>query len=86
MGGGGGGGGGQTAQMIASAPVPTPAPPVTSNNASVQQAEQDMAQQNLLQKSVKKTILAGDTGGYLPTGKNAVGQPNPITAYKTKLG
>jgi hypothetical protein len=46
---------------IASAPTPTPAPPVTADDPSVIAAEQDVAQANLLKKSVKKTMLAGDT-------------------------
>jgi hypothetical protein len=60
-----GGGGGQS-QAIQSAPVPLPAPPVTPNNATVMQAEHDVSQANLLKKSVKKTIFAGDTGGFNP--------------------
>jgi hypothetical protein len=71
---------------IVSAPVPTPAPPVTDTNKAVLQAQQDVAQQNLLQKSVKNTILAGDTGGFVPGAKNVAGEASPITAYKTKLG
>jgi hypothetical protein len=59
------GGGGQ-AQQIDSAPVPLPAPPVTQNNQASLQAEHDYAMKQLQQKSVKKTILAGDTGGYKP--------------------
>jgi hypothetical protein len=82
----GGGPGGSMQTQIAGAPVPTPAPPVTSNNQAVQQAEQSQAQSNLLKKSVKNTILAGDTGGYLPAKPNMAGQPDPITAYKAKLG
>lgn len=81
----GGGGGGQ-AQMIASAPVPTPAPPVTQNNAAVQQADQDTAAQNLISKSVKKTILAGDTGGYMPGATNVAGKAAPVSSFKQKLG
>ncbi len=61
-----GGGGPSPAQQIASAPTPLPAPPVTSSDPSVIQAEHDLAQGNLLKKSVKKTMLAGDTGGYNP--------------------
>ncbi len=61
-----GGGGSAAAQQIDSAPIPTPAPPVTPNNQSVLMAEHDMAAQNLLKKSVAKTIFAGDTGGYNP--------------------
>lgn len=80
-----GGGGGQ-AQQIASAPVPTPAPPVTSDNPAVIQAEMDLAQQNLIKKSVKKTILAGDTGAYNPNATNAPGQASQPASYKAKLG
>lgn len=73
-------GGGGGAQAIASAPIPTPAPPVTANSAEVIQAEQDTAQQNLMKKSVKNTIYAGDTGGYKP------GVQQPPGGFKSKLG
>ncbi len=59
-----GGGGAAPAQQIQSAPVPLPAPPVVNTNAEVIQAQNDFAQRNALRKSVKKTIFAGDTGGY----------------------
>ncbi len=52
------------AASIQSAPVPLPAPPVGADNQSVVQAEHDLARQALGKKSVKKTIFAGDTGGY----------------------
>jgi len=80
-------GGGGGAQAISSAPVPTPAPPVTANSAEVIQAEQDTAQQNLIKKSVKNTILAGDTGGW-KAGANPQGGPGmpPPGGFKSKLG
>ena len=81
-----GGGAGSGASAIASAPVPTPAPPVTADNPAVIQAEQDLAQQNLIKKSVAKTILAGDTGGYQPGAANAAGQAQSPTSYKARLG
>lgn len=62
-----GGGGGSS---IASAPVPTPAPPVTSDSAEVIAAQNDYAKETMLKKSFKKTMIAGDTpwapgqGGY----------------------
>ncbi len=71
----------QPAQYIESAPVPTPAPPVTSTSKEVVEAEQDYARDNLLKKSIKKTILAGDTGGY---GATQTGPGTP--SFKTKLG
>lgn len=61
-----GGGGNQQAQQIQSAPVPIAAPPVTRTSADVLRAESEVAKENLLKKSVKKTIYAGDTGGYQP--------------------
>jgi hypothetical protein len=81
-------GGSAPAQQIASAPVPTPAPPVTSTNAEVIQSEHDLATSNLIKKSVKKTILAGDTGGYNPGAPGSVpGQAaSPTAGYKAKLG
>jgi hypothetical protein len=77
------GGGGSSAQAIQSAPVPTPAAPATMTDKSVVQAEHDFAQRNMLKKSVKSTILAGDTGGYMPGGKS---QPGAQAGYKAKLG
>jgi hypothetical protein len=67
--------GGSPAPAIASAPVPIAAPPVTGTSAEVIQAQQDYASQNLLKKSVKKTIYAGDTGGGMkkPGAAGAVG-------------
>ena len=82
----GGGGASSASQGIASVPVPTPAPPVTSDNPAVIQAEMDLAQQNLIKKSVKKTILAGDTGNYNPYATNAPGHAAQPTSYKAKLG
>ena len=79
------GGGSAPAQQIASAPVPTPAPPVTPDDPSVIAAENDLAQQNLIKKSIKRTIYAGDTGGYQP-GASTPGQPATVTSYKSKLG
>ena len=75
-----------SATAIESAPVPTPAPPVTSDAPEVIQAQQDLAQQNLLKKSVKKTMLAGDTGGFSPSAPNVAGQPPAQTGYKGRLG
>lgn len=54
------------ADAINNTAVPLPAKPAQPTNDAVIQAEQDVAQQNLLKKSVKKTILAGDTGGWRP--------------------
>ena len=69
---------------IASAPVPVPAPPVSSAAAEVIAAEHDIAQQNLLKKSVKKTILAGDTGGFNPAGMNPANAPGSATTFRKK--
>lgn len=76
-------GGGGGAGAIQSAPVPTPAPPVTADNPASIQAEHDMAQSNMLKRSVKKTILAGDTGGFQAGGPNVAGQA--ATGFR-KLG
>lgn len=78
-----GGGGSGPAQAIESAPVPTPAPPVTQNNAAVLQAEHDLASHNLLKKSINKTIYAGDTGGYQSSNPQAAGA---AAGFKAKLG
>lgn len=77
-------GGGGTSS-IAAAPVPTPAPPVTATDETVVQAEHDLAQQNLIKKSVKKTIIAGDTGGWNPGSANPQNS-DPATGYKHRLG
>lgn len=69
-------GGPSVAPQIAAAPIPAPTPPVSSTNAEVAQAEHDFAKQGLLKKSVKKTILAGDTGGY-SVGAPGAGLPTP---------
>ena len=74
------------AQAVESAPVPTPAPPVTANDPSVIQAENDQAQATLLKKSVKRTIDAGDTAGFNPKNPNIAGAPANPTSFKTKLG
>ena len=55
--------GGSAASPLAS---PQTAKPVGVAAPAVVQAEHDFAQQNLLKKSIKGTILAGDTGGYDP--------------------
>lgn len=70
----GGGGGRSQAQQIAAAPTPLPAPPITPNNEAVIQSEHDIAQAALGKKSVRKTIIAGDTGGFNPT-TAAMGKP-----------
>ena len=81
-------GGGGGAQQVAAAPTPTPAPPVTSSQAEVIQAEHDVAQQNLMKKSIKNTVYAGDTGGF--KGPGAVAPQNaavaPTASFKSKLG
>lgn len=53
-----------SADAVTSEPVPTPQAPVSSAAADVIAAQQDFAKQNLMKKSVKKTIYAGDTGGF----------------------
>ncbi len=75
----GGGGKSKPAQQIEAAPVPMPAPPVTQNDQSVVMAEHDLARQALGKKSVKKTIFAGDTGGF--QGAGAPGSPAPKGKY-----
>lgn len=79
-------GGNSGAQAVQSAPVPTPAPPVTADNPAVIAAEQDYAHQNLLKKSVKHTMLAGDTGGWNPANPSGAGAPGPVSGYRSKLG
>lgn len=49
---------------INAAQVPLPVVPTGASADAVMQAEHDIAQQNLLKKSVRSTIYAGDTGGW----------------------
>jgi hypothetical protein len=46
--------------------VPGAVPPTSPNSAEVTQAQQDFLRQEMLKKSIKRTIFAGDTGGYTP--------------------
>lgn len=80
-------GGGSPAQAIQSAPVPTPAPPVTADNQAVVAAELQAQQANALKKTIKGTILAGDTGIYHQGSGNPAGMATPnTTGFKGKLG
>lgn len=72
------------AAAIDSAPVPTPAAPVSPNNPAAVQAEHDYSMANMLKKSVRKTIVAGDTGGF--TAANPNGTTGPVQGYKARLG
>lgn len=72
------------ADAINSAPVASASPAASPNSQAVLQAEHDFAMRNLLKKSVKKTIVAGDTGGYQPKGIGPVAGAE--TGYKSKLG
>ncbi len=74
-------GGGSQVQQIQSAPIPVPAPPVTSSAPEVLQARQDLAQENLMKKTIKKTIFAGDNSGF----QAGAGPAVPPTTYR-KLG
>ncbi len=69
---------------IAAQTIPTPAPPVTADSQQVLQAQQALARQIGQQKTVKKTIYAGDFA-YNPGAGGGAGQPGgaPQTGYKT---
>lgn len=74
-------GGSSAAQQIQSAPVPLPAPPVTPNNQASLQAEHDFALAQQAKNSIRKTIIAGDSGGYKPnTQAGAAGPTTPKPA------
>ncbi len=73
------GGRSKQAEQIEAAPIAMPAPPVTKDNQAVIQAEHDLAREALGKKSIKRTIFAGDTGGYGGTG--APGSPAPKGKY-----
>lgn len=45
--------------------APTAAPPVTASAQEVVQAGIDLRQQELRKKSIKKTTVAGETGGWM---------------------
>lgn len=45
---------------------PAVAPPASLSSAEALQSQQDLRQQELMRKSIKKTIYAGDTGGFRP--------------------
>lgn len=62
---------GSSTSPVDAAPIPTPMAPVTSATAEVIAAQEDLAKQNLMKKSVKNTIYAGDTGGYNPASGGA---------------
>ena len=74
-------GGASAADNISAAPVPVPAPPVTGAAAEVIAAQQDIARQNLLKKSVRKTIFAGDSGGFQPGNANIANAPSAPASY-----
>jgi hypothetical protein len=79
-------GGSSSSPAIASAPTPTPAPPVSSTNQQVVQAELDTARQNLMKKSIKNTIYAGDTA-YKAGEVGSPGNPGSgPSSYKKTLG
>lgn len=63
---------GGTTSPISQAPAPTVAPPVTTTNAEVVQAQNDLRRLSLRQRGFAKTTLAGDTGGW-----HAPGVPTP---------
>ena len=63
--------------------APLPTPPVTTTNAEVVQAQNDLRRQALIKKGYAATIYAGDTGGYSPKALT----PSPAnTAMATKPG
>lgn len=68
----GGGGSTNASSPISQAPAPAAIPPVTSTNAEVVQAQNDLRRQSLRKRGFSKTILAGDTGGWTPSNV-----PNP---------
>lgn len=73
---------------IDAVPVPTPAKPITAANQQVTAAQDDYADANLLKKSIKKTIHAGDTGGYSakPMQPTAINKPREPVSFSSALG
>lgn len=64
--------GGNTPSPITQAPAPGVTPPVTTTNAEVVQAQNDLRRLSLRKRGFAKTTLAGDTGGW-----HAPGAPTP---------
>lgn len=74
------------ANAIDSLPVPVPQPPITAANPEVLAAQSDFEKANLLKKSVKNTILAGDTGGFFKGEGGYPGSPASATqGFKGKF-
>lgn len=65
---------------IDSAPIPTPAPPVSSTAKEVLDAELEFAQGQAGKKSFKKTLFGGSLA------QNPLGDPGAPMSYKSKLG
>lgn len=80
------GGGGSTTPppAIAQAPAPIATPPVTSTNAEVVQAQNDLRRQSLRKRGFSKTIFAGDTGGWSAVAPK-INTPSGVNTA-TKLG
>lgn len=66
----GGGGGGSKTQTPTTQPVVAAAPPVTASSAEVIQAGQQQRKDAAKRKGLRKTLLAGETGGYMATEGN----------------
>lgn len=47
--------------------VPDATPPVSGAGPEVMAAQQDFLRQSMLKKSIRKTTMAGGTGGYSPS-------------------
>ncbi len=64
--------------------VPTPTPPISATATEVVQAGEDLRRQELMKKNIKRTIFAGDTGGWSgmksPMKTGNAGQPGSPSA------
>lgn len=58
------------------APIPEPAPPVKNTAQEVVQAGMDLRQQEAMKKGLKKTTIAGETGGWRNAPNAAYGMPS----------
>lgn len=57
--------------------VPGAIPPASATSAEVQQAQMDFLRQEMLKKSIRRTTMAGETGGYSP-GTNPLNSTTPV--------
>ncbi len=68
-------------QTITSAP-----PPPTTQSVEVQQAQRDAAKQAAKRRGLNQTVLAGETGGYKPSGMGSTVLQGQLPQKQPTLG